>query len=441
MKNNKKIISFLLAIILIITATFILLPHTIKASGEDFTLDYAIVAKEYKQGIGHVEGNVLIHNLWTYCSIENSRVPGEYNTSYIQNLINGLYVFQNGITNKLITSDTYNIEKRGNQWFVDNQVFGTTNNLLSIVQKSDGEFLDFEKLFADLAIYANNLYSQVNSSKIIKNDYWNGKFTSVDNNIVVFNINAEDLTHDIDQGDYIKSIAKDKIVVINVITNNEENINIESKMQNEGWESWSGNVLWNFGSYHGNINQNCIFSGTILAPMATVNINAGNLIGSVICNTLTHSSEIHKIAFRGFTKSNSETTAVESSSEQNTTISSTIESSSEQITETTRQNETESFKNEETITELETTTIQKTTTSSTEMIKETKAPELEADKEIVESRNIKSSKTPEIAADISIVSVQTGDESFLNWWILFTTISLCCIFWILCAAYLTKKKK
>lgn len=93
------------------------------------------------------------------------------------------------------------------------------------------------------------------------------------------------------------------------------------------------------------------------------------------------------------------------------------------------------------ITELETTTIQKTTTSSTEMTKETKAPELEADEEIVESRDIKSSKTPEIAADISIVSVQTGDESFLNWWIIFAAVSLCCIFWILCAAYLTKKKK
>ena len=47
----------------------------------------------------------------------------------------------------------------------------------------------------------------------------------------------------------------------------------------------------------------------------------------------------------------------------------------------------------------------------------------------------------ETAADIFIVSVQTGDKSFLNWWILFTTISLCCIFWILCAIYLTKKKK
>lgn len=436
MKNNKKIISFLLAIILIITVTFILLPRTIKASGEDFTLDYAIVAKEYKQGIGHVEGNVLIHNLWTDCSIENSRVPGEYNTSYIQNLINGLYIFQNGVTNKLITSDTYNIEKRGNQWFVDNQVFGTTNNLLSVVQKSDGEFLDFEKLFADLAIYANNLYSQVNSSKIIKNNYWNGKFTSVDSNIIVFNINAEDLTHDIDQGDYIKSIAKDKIVVVNVITNNEENINIESKIQNGGWESWSGNILWNFGSYCGNINQNCIFSGTILAPMATVNINAGNLIGSVICNTLTHDSEIHKVAFRGFTKSNSETTTVESSSKQNTT-----ESSTEQTIETTKQNETKSFKNEEITTELKTTTVQKTTTSSTEMTKETRTPELEADEEIAESKDIKPSKTPEIAADISTVSVQTGDESTLGKCIMCIVISLCCIFWILCAIYLTKKKK
>jgi len=436
MKNNKKIISFLLAIMLIITATFILLPHTTKASGEDFTLDYAVVTKEYKQGIGHVEGNVLIHNLWSYCSIENSRVPGEYNTSYIQNLINGLYVFQNGVTNRLVTSDTYNIEKRGNQWFVDNQVFGTTNNLLSVVQKSDGEFLDFEKLFADLTVYANDLYSQVNSSKIMKNNYWNGKFTPVNNNIIVFNINAEDLSHDIDQGEYIKSIAKDKIVVINVITNNEENINIESKIQNEGWESWSGNILWNFGAYCGNINQNCIFSGTILAPMATVNINAGNLIGSVICNTLTHSSEIHKIAFRGFTKSNSETTTVESSSEQNTT-----ESSSEQTTETIKQNETESFKNEETTTELETTTVQKTTTSSTEMTKETKAPELEADEEIAESKDIKPSKTPEIAADISTVSVQTGDESLLGWWTICVVVSLCCIFWILCAICLTKKKK
>lgn len=436
MKNNKKIISFLLAVMLIITTTFILLPHTTKASGEDFTLDYAVVTKEYKQGIGHVEGNVLIHNLWTYCSIENSRVPGEYNTSYIQNLINGLYVFQNGITNKLVTSDTYNIEKRGNQWFVDNQVFGTTNNLLSVVQKSDGEFLDFEKLFVDLTAYANDLYSQVNSSKIMKNNYWNGKFTPEDNNIIVFNLNAEDLTHDIDQGEYIKSIAKDKIIVINVITNNEENINIESKIQNNGWESWSGNILWNFGSYCGNINQNCIFSGTILAPMATVNINAGNLIGSVICDTLTHGSEIHKVAFRGFTKSNSETTTVESSSEQNIT-----ESSTEQIIETTKQNETESFKSEETTAELETTTVQRTTTSSTEMTKETKAPELEADEEIAESKDIKPSKTPEIAADISTVSVQTGDESLLGWWTICVVISLGCIFWILCAVCLTYSKK
>lgn len=434
--KNKEIISFLLAIMLTITATFILLPHTTKASGEDFTLDYAIVTKEYKQGIGHVEGNVLIHNLWTYCSIKNSRVPGEYNTSYIQNLINGLYVFQNGITNKLITSDTYNIEKRGNQWFVDNQIFGTTNNLLSVVQKSDGDFLDFEKLFADLTTYANDLYSQVNTSKVMKNNFWNGKFISVDSNIIVFNINAEDLTHDIDQGDYIKSIAKDKIVVVNVITNNEENINIESKIQNGGWESWSGNILWNFGSYCGSINQNCIFSGTILAPMATVNINAGNLIGSVICDTLTHGSEIHKVAFRGFTKSNSETTTVESSSEQNIT-----ESSTEQIIETTKQNETESFKSEEITTELETTTVQKTTTSSTEMTKETRTPELEADEEIVESKDIKPSKTPEIAADISTVSVQTGDESTSGKWMICIVVSLCCIFWILCAIYLTKKKK
>ena len=431
MKNNKKTISFLLAIMLIITATFILLPHTTKASGEDFTLDYAVVTKEYKQGIGHVEGNVLIHNLWTYCSIENSRVPGKYNTSYIQNLINGLYVFQNGITNKLVTSDTYNIEKRGNQWFVDNQIFGTTNNLLSVVQKSDGEFLDFEKLFADLTAYANDLYSQVNSSKIMKNNYWNGKFIPVDSNIIVFNINAEDLSHDIDQGEYIKSIAKDKVVVINVITNNEENINIESKIQNEGWESWSGNILWNFGSYHGNINQNCIFSGTILAPIATVNINAGNLIGSVICDTLTHGSEIHKVAFRGFTKSDSETT----------TESSAIESSSEQIIETTKQNETENSKNEEITTELETTTVQRTTTSSTEMTKETKMPELEADEEIAESKDIKPSKTPEIAADISTVSVQTGDENSLGWWTICTVVSLCCIFWILCAICLIYNKK
>ena len=434
--KNKEIISFLLAIMLTITATFILLPHTTKASGEDFTLDYAIVTKEYKQGIGHVEGNVLIHNLWTYCSIENSRVPGEYNTSYIQNLINGLYVFQNGITNKLITSDTYNIEKCGNQWFVDNQIFGTTNNLLSVVQKSDGDFLDFEKLFADLTTYANDLYSQVNTSKVMKNNSWNGKFISVDSNIIVFNINAEDLTHDIDQGDYIKSIAKDKIVVVNVITNNEENINIESKIQNGGWESWSSNILWNFGSYCGSINQNCIFSGTILAPMATVNISAGNLIGSVICDTLTHGSEIHKVAFRGFTKSNSETTTVESSSEQNIT-----ESSTEQIIETTKQNETESFKSEEITTELETTTVQKTTTSSTEMTKEIRTPELEADEEIVESKDIKPSKTPEIAADISTVSVQTGDESTLGKWMICIVVSLCCIFWILCAIYLTKKKK
>lgn len=400
----KKRVMAIIAVIILIAA---LIPLKTQASIEDFTLDYAIVAKEYKQGIGHVEGNVLIHNLWTYCSIENGRVPGEYNTSYIQNLIDGLYVFQNGTTNKLVTSDTYKIEKKGNQWFVDNKVFGCTNNLYSVVQKSDGDFLDFEVLFKDLENYSQNLYKQVNASKITEDNIWNGKFTSVEGNTVVFNINAKDLSKDIDQGEYLKTIAKDKIVIINVITDNEETIDIEAKVQNGGWDAWSGNVLWNFGSYTGIINQNCIFSGTILAPAATVNINAGNLIGSVICDTVTHGSEIHKVAFRGL-KDNAETSSIETSASQKETETESIPTTPS--TAATKQIETENSKTEEVTTEIEKTTVQRTTTSSTEMIKETKAPEVEADESIAETNDVKPKKTPEIAADISLVSVQTGDR-------------------------------
>ena len=54
---------------------------------------------------------------------------------------------------------------------------------------------------------------------------------------------------------------------------------------------YASQILWNFGNYNGTINIKGEYAGTILAPSATVNLCAGNIVGSVIAKKFTTRSK------------------------------------------------------------------------------------------------------------------------------------------------------
>ncbi len=109
---------------------------------------------------------------------------------------------------------------------------------------------------------------------------------------LIVNIHANDLQRYESRINELLSDNKGVQVIINVATNGVDNVYFGNG--NGNWNSSFGKVVFNFGSFNGNINTN-LLGGTVVAPYATVNISS-NLNGGVVCDVLNQQNgEIHQV--------------------------------------------------------------------------------------------------------------------------------------------------
>lgn len=118
--------------------------------------------------------------------------------------------------------------------------------------------------------------------------------------IVVVNIDCNDFSNKNESFDNLIDNNKGTIVIINVITNGNDDITL-----NKGFVSGHTTftklapyIIWNFGEYSGNLTFAKEMVGIVVAPKANFFQQEGNLNGGVIASIVSNNGEIHQVTRR-----------------------------------------------------------------------------------------------------------------------------------------------
>ena len=274
--------------------------------------DFAVFAKNYKNS-NDMEGNIAVQN-WTVGShtmgmTGNIKDGHDYDISYVENIVGGLNkdeAFRSG--NPLIIGDAYTPGTQDSNFTLTvNGVTKKIGNVTDVVNIKNSSYkIDFDTAMAGVRQYASAMYGKSDTEGVtFKNS--NGNTTTKSDNVQtiqckpninnIINIKASDLKKWADNVQ-ITGLGNTGSVTFNIKYDVAEKFTKPHFTINEtgtgGYAVAGGRILLNFGTQQGEITFGELYSGTILAPNATVDIYTTHN-GSVFADTVENiSGEIHK---------------------------------------------------------------------------------------------------------------------------------------------------
>lgn len=274
--------------------------------------DFAVFAKNYKNS-NDMEGNIAVQN-WTVGShtmgmTGNIKDGHDYDISYVENIVGGLNkdeAFRSG--NPLIIGDAYTPGTQDSNFTLTvNGVTKKIGNVTDVVNIKNSSYkIDFDTAMAGVRQYASAMYGKSDTKGVtFKNP--NGNTTTKSDNVQtiqckpninnIINIKASDLKKWADNvqitglGDTGSVTFNIKYDVAQQFTKPYFTIN---GTETGGYDVTGGRILLNFGTQQGALSFGELYSGTILAPNATVYISTTHN-GSVFADTVENiGGEIHK---------------------------------------------------------------------------------------------------------------------------------------------------
>ncbi len=273
----------------------------------------------------HIEGNVFVNEVEASTNLVITRVSEKQadDYSYVGKSTVPIQLSDGG---KIVLGSDINVNKPNKNQTVIN---GGYSNNISVVQLSDDDTSQKEKLIKDtlneISQAGENAKSKIDTSFF---DNSKNSFESVDamlKNVASISGSAISATTGsaikISNGSVIsinvdyKQILNNEGAFSNLINNNHgtrivvnilfsgvipNDINImkvfsSSTKVSTDFNKLSPYIIWNFGSYSGNITINEEMLGVIVAPKATVYQAAGNLNGQIISNIAGNNGELHQV--------------------------------------------------------------------------------------------------------------------------------------------------
>ena len=287
----------------------------------------------------HIEGNVCVNEVNSYgANIVLNRVTeveeGDY--SYVGDSNGEIQISDS--SNIIVGSEITVSKPNGNQTIIN----GGYSNNITVTQLDDEETKQMEetiknnlaeiseageaaKAEIDEAFYgeSDNAFESVNN--MLENDV----LTKGD--IVSINVDYKSILNNEGAFGNLLNNNNGTTVVVNIIMTEENVTDItiikaftaNTKVSTD-FNQYSPYIVWNFGSYNGNITICEEMVGIIVAPEATVYQAAGNLNGQIIANTAGNNGEIHQVTKK------EESSEEESSEEESSEEESSEEESSEE---------------------------------------------------------------------------------------------------------------
>ena len=283
--------------------------------------DFAVFAKNYKNS-NDMEGNIAVQN-WTVGShtmgmTGNIKDGHDFDISYVENIVGGLNkdeAFRSG--NPLIIGDAYTPGTQdGNFTLTVDGVTKKIGNVTDVVNIKNSSYkIDFDTAMAGLKQYASAMYGKSDTEGVTFKDpngrtiTKSGHVRTIEckpnvNNII--NIKASELQK---WGQEKESQSGSNVDITGLGSTGSVTFNIEYDVATEftnphftingtgtaGYDVAGGRILLNFGTQQGALSFGELYSGTILAPNATVYISTTTHNGSVFADTVENiGGEIHK---------------------------------------------------------------------------------------------------------------------------------------------------
>ncbi len=275
--------------------------------------NFAIFANNYTNDVD-MEGNIAVKNLLkaqTNGGNTDNVQEKDFNVNYVENfdwdsMKDGFF----RLADPLIVGDAYTIATIDSNFYLigsDGRKINLGDKCKDVVNIKNSDYkIDFDKAMNGLKAYASNLYGKSDSTGLIFKDS-NGNETTVSGNVQTIEC-KEDINNIIN----IKASDLQKwagtVQLNNLGSTGSVTFNIEYDVAQTfskpyfkingnntgGYNADGGRILLNFGTQTGALAFGELYSGTVLAPNASVYIYSTHN-GSVFANDVENvSGEIHK---------------------------------------------------------------------------------------------------------------------------------------------------
>ena len=258
----------------------------------------------------HIEGNIAVNTVTAgNVNVVLGDVPEneKSDTSYVGESNGGIQISDGA---NIIVGDSVSVSKPNENQTVIN---GGYSNNINVIKLSEDETEEMEKTInnnleeisaageaaksqIDEAFYADSTDAFESVNNMLKND------VLTEGDIVSINVDYKSILQNEGAFGNLINANKGTTVVVNIIMT-EENVteitilkafsaNVEVDTR---FNEYSPYIVWNFGSYNGNININEEMVGIIVAPCASVYQAAGNLNGQIIAQVAGNNGELHQV--------------------------------------------------------------------------------------------------------------------------------------------------
>ena len=277
--------------------------------------NFAVFANNYKNHVD-MEGNIAVKNMLlanTNGGNTEKVQENDFNLNYVENFVlDSMKAEFFRLADPLIVGNDYEITTQDSNFYLTLSSgakinLGPSNKMKDVVNIKNSSYkIDFAAAMEGLKAYANNLYGKSDTAGLVFKDS-NGDVTTASGNVQtieckadvnnIINIKASDLQKWAGTVQ-LNNLGNSGSLVFNIEYDQEKEFTKPHfKINNSetgGYVADGGRILLNFGDQTGALSFGELYSGTILAPNATVYIKTTHN-GSVFADTVENvSGEIHK---------------------------------------------------------------------------------------------------------------------------------------------------
>ncbi len=277
--------------------------------------NFAIFANNYTNDVD-MEGNIAVKNLLkaqTNGGNSGNVQENDFNINYVENFTwDSMKAEFFRLADPLIVGNDYTITTKDSNFYLISSDgkeinLGPSNKMKNVVNIKNSDYkIEFDKAMNGLRDYASNLYGKSDSTGLVFKDS-SGDETTVSGNVQtieckadvnnIINIKASDLKNWADSVQ-LNNLGSKGSVTFNIEYNEAKTFTKPHFKINDsdtgGYVADGGRILLNFGTQTGTLAFGELYSGTILAPNASVYIYSTHN-GSVFADAVENvSGEIHK---------------------------------------------------------------------------------------------------------------------------------------------------
>ena len=283
----------------------------------EVTDDFVVYADEYSTST-HIDGNIAVNELNSDIqAIKTDNVTeGEDTYSYIgESNGNDVQVLQGSSSTVLVHGSEIDVNnKNGGSTTVDlsDVDVNNTEELKEVLAESGidseefAEEIQINENLSDIAEAGEKLNEQIqaNDGELKNEDAVAAVNDMLDNgglsqgDIAVINIDATKLSSQGDVQNYLQTLFSTNAnvgatIIVNLNIGEATSVEVYAPINSNAYGHETGYLVWNFGSFAGDVTITQTIAGIIIAPNANV-VGYGVINGRVVANSYYHTMETHQ---------------------------------------------------------------------------------------------------------------------------------------------------